>query len=667
MMKKVLYLSLLALFVYIVNLNAQISITPNKYFVSSGETLQVYVNINENQARDIYIALITPSNIIFSFEPDSNIDYGIKLYGTFSKLNKTIFKYKFDNIPESLSGEYSLVIASVPHGTNLSKYSFSKNELKFSKFVLRSSKKRNEQYLNSYLKHISDKDKSYIYSLYVARLISVPQPELYLQSDNLFIETIMATPGTKDWFLNKKVADIMPDIMFTNQSSSAFGDGESFSMSIVNLDNYKAVPDYKIYPDNYPFLNWFDRRFQPINFTLRSTKENNGEITYLEKAVILYFIKKYKDKIDKNKLFIIYTENSKAFLFDGNKFFDYNGKEVSKDAIDSSVELIFNENSVWYPLMDRDDSKNDTNLKQLIEKLELSNNTPFLEDIESKFIDEIKKNVNFTIFEQKELTRLLAQGADFGLINNMLGFIPDKLNSNFNYFQSLSFNTNYLRVVASFLSPYADMLADILLKDGYSAMSEEFHKFNTWGGESWMCCYTSYTIDEGFRMDIGTCKDLSVYGAAIMEVTGKIWLRLHGQWVENDPQKYMHFYIYVPQDKMFIDNGYSESSKELNSEYVMVGSPYSGSADYSHIDILTTSEGYAMFYFLENGNYATNWSITGTYTKEKLLELLKEIFENAEPKPTFVVVDSNFNAIGTLDYSKGIEIIEKEYKYLELP
>jgi hypothetical protein len=437
---------------------------------------------------------------------------------------------------------------------------------------------RNVKFLKDYLSEIENGDMRPVYALYAASLIGVPRPEIYLQAGRDFLDNISTVAGSAELF-NRNVAEIMP--------GEAFGaSGPAFSMNQI-FDTYEAVAYRDLLPDGYPFLPGFDERLLPLSALLRCEK-----VSFLEKASIVYFYLQEVGAVDPQDMFILYGADGGAWIWYDGQLYNHDFEPADIDSIDQDVVLVFNENYCWYPLMGRDDSAKDSLLAGIVQQLGAKNNNPLpprFDDVAS--LQEIIRSTFSLTADAEALDYLrLISGHNDSNSQNYYPSVADFVDE-YNHGYLLPLFREEIRTHANMLSPVSDYLSKFLKEKDWDGFEAAFHAHNQWGGETWGCCIHVYTVDVGWRLDVGTCHDLSSFAAAASEIAGLRWARIHGEDYAKGPD-YIHFYVYLYDEHMVIDNGYVDDPER---NVYLTHSPYSGDATYSALDILLDSQGLTLF------------------------------------------------------------------------
>ncbi|MDR7857685.1 copper amine oxidase N-terminal domain-containing protein [Tissierella sp.] len=197
----------------------------------------------------------------------------------------------------------------------------------------------------------------YKYGIYVSRSMAVKHPEIYLQADRLAYEKILRSqPGMKAYFENKtknfQERENLLSMIFSGTLSE-----DSLLWSDIDVKEFEKM-DYKEFYSGQPILNYIDIRMYGLATALQP---NDMKMVPINMAEIVYFQEK---DIKKNNPYILMTERGNAYVWSDNKLLECNGIESSQ--ISEKVVLIYNEDYVWYPLMDRDDTNKDDTIDSLV-------------------------------------------------------------------------------------------------------------------------------------------------------------------------------------------------------------------------------------------------------------------------------------------------------------
>ena len=630
------------------------------------EPFRVFVEASYEEAKDIYVALYNSSRGLLLFiAPDGLITRTPRSYATSVRsLNETVLDLTLEQVTPELIGEWYVLAAAVPSGQSVYSIHYTPETFQAVRVRVRQAPERNTVYLSRYLQELQAGTISYLAGVYNDRLLSVYHPEVYLQADDLFLRFLSLVEGSA-WFY-----DTPPDQISSLYDFLPREGKPSFSMDMVDLSLYEAVDEYEVYPEPVPYLNWFDRRVMPIHFILKAQKRFGLNVTPIEKAFLVYFRHKYVDKSNPDRLFIAYSLDGSAYIIDSDKVYDFNGKETSH--ITKPVVLVFNERSAFFPLMSRDDRDKDPNLAKAVSLIGADEDPipilGLLSDFERQAIEVLKETTGHLTDIKKEIVRVAASNIEYLFVQRLYeeGIfsqadpIPGKT------YEATLF---HFRTIGSSLSPFSDHLAQILKRDGYQTMSEEFLKFNQWGGETVSVESVSYTIDIGFRADVGSCKDLSTYAAAALEVAGKDWYRLRGI-VYDGTITAAHFYVYVPDDEAFMDNGHYIDGSLYGYRFALGGVPNAGLPFLTNFsfDRLETPDGFAFFWLADDTMPSGAY---GDYSLSKFQSLMQLIYQQANPKPVFNIFtyydgDSTFTkVIATIPFEEGLaRILEMYQRYV---
>ncbi|HBN96074.1 MAG TPA: hypothetical protein DDZ66_07220 [Firmicutes bacterium] len=230
-------------------------------------------------------------------------------------------------------------------------------------------------------------DPAYKYAIYQSRTIAVKHPEIYLQADALFNEILTSEKNMGAYYLNR-TQDLMRQEEEYREIQHKGGDG--FKWSSFSIENHNPV-GYKEMYHTEAFMPFIDIR---LHFMGSSLKGTDWQATPLSMAEFLYF----QNGAKKNS-FLIVTGKGTAYLysppglFSKEKLVRYDGEETEQ--IEETVVLIFNEDYVWYPLMDRDDRNESTRLLKLVETYAEEGQVPKLTAVEKGIVEKLRQHTGF--------------------------------------------------------------------------------------------------------------------------------------------------------------------------------------------------------------------------------------------------------------------------------
>lgn len=410
----------------------------------------------------------------------------------------------------------------------------------------------------------------YKYGVYSSRIIAVKNPEVYLQGDMLFAKHITSQAGYAKAYLEE-----VPSRYFR-----AFSEGipkeSAFDFNQVDFSKYQIVSTDEIFGLEMSSFEFLDERISPIHTVLKVKT-----ITSLEGANLIY-IKKRIEGSPLDETFIIFTKDKAGYVKSRDKYFDCLGKEVEEKVIKDPV-LVFNEQSVWYPLMERDDSEKDIKLKELVKSIITANSFPRLNSMENELVDKLKVVSVLNSWESKTLASLYSVHYDGSIRTNnsemskqlksaLGGFYPGKTN--------VFINTLIMKI-GDYLSPRTAYLSSLITNtnpDGLKKIEEIYlnsigtekvylKEFSAWG-HTWPCTLIENNIDDSFRTKGGHCVSQAINQSAILDLAGEehMFVTLIGNY-----GKYNHSIVILPQYSLSYDNGrliQQEYYKKINEKLV---------------------------------------------------------------------------------------------------
>ena len=397
-------------------------------------------------------------------------------------------------------------------------------------------------------------DPYYRYSFYASRVLAVYHPEVYLRADRMFVRAVDKVP------LTQKV--IKGYIKRTET--------RVFNLDEIDLSGYQPLSLEEFYEGLFihPFL---DRRALSLSSALRQFDPveerivDQDRITQLNKALLYYTVSK---NVSDAPLYLIYCDNENTYIScDGTIIW---AETLEEAPIIGNPVLIFNEESVWYPLMGRDDTGKDPLLKDVVANVSTSIQTPALNPFEESLIKNLiqitkldgedqvamatlsalKASVYYGVEEyttNEEVARIWMQvfpgmdtSAFFTIIPAPYGGVDSAI------------LTEIIRR-GNYLSPFTAHLASSGGEVGAASMRAlSTHYYDM--GFRWCCLWTpgmqSLTIDEAFYTHSGTSPVHAYALASILDVAGIDNYVLHGY----DLGESTHQINYVPvYDVVFSD------------------------------------------------------------------------------------------------------------------
>lgn len=406
-------------------------------------------------------------------------------------------------------------------------------------------------------------DPYHKYGIYTSRVLAVYHPEVYLKADAMFLRAVN----------NKEIkSNVRRGRIYTPITST-------FEFDEVNLNAYEIVTISDFY-EGAPTLPYVDQRAFSLASTLRRLNVeqkyivDQDKITQLNKA-ILYYLRE-----NTRNIYLIYCDNENAYIHhDGTLLHAETLKEAS---IVGNPILIFNEDNVWYPLMGRDDTNEDTILKDLVETYATDIQTPELTSFEESLIEDLRIVTQLSDEDQYVLALLSASrtytyseynkewlqtggGPDDYITNDEVGekwlkIFPDMDTPTFfttippHPFGGVDFAIiNEITKRGNYLSPLTARLAHTALTDSEGNMAALSRSYQDMG-YSWSALWTlgmqTYTIDETVYTGAGTCQVHGYNIASVLDVAGIDNYILHGYEIGYST----HVINYVPgYDVVFTD------------------------------------------------------------------------------------------------------------------
>lgn len=474
------------------------------------------------------------------------------------------------------------------------------------------------------------------YGIYVSRTLAVTHPEIYLKADGLFVKAATTNKGFKKAFDIKDVHDLYlfrPD--FT---------GPPFSFDDVDFAGYTIIESHDCYPHGYAVLPFFDRRVLPIASTLKSAAH---EITQLELGVQYYFACK------KENMYLIYCDNENTYVYNDNLIWMKTLEEPEE--IEGNPILIFNEQYVWYPLMERDDSSKDNLLKELVSTYTKEVTTPLLTDFEKELLPKLKQ-VTALPSDYEEDTALIFtmrpcwEFNSYAHSNSFDNVVKSR--ADLTAFDLELFSRPFL-THANYLSPITAYLAAVTKEyTGEEKIEELLAEYvkhastpnvNYAHGHVWFCNFVEQTVEESYTTKGGHCIVQACNIAAVLDLVGigSYWLQGYSGDIH-----FIHDWLYIPEFGIVVSNGaimHYEGTVLFHS---------TGMISLNQIDFVGFKDKWAFFRDLR---------LRGTMSPGELIEVLTEL-EGFHHDHIQILTDSGEG----VSYKEFITLLQEQQNGLDL-
>ena len=450
-----------------------------------------------------------------------------------------------------------------------------------------------DEHIRGFEKVIAKSEKSnlYKYGIYSSRIMAVKNPEIYLQGDMLFAHLITNEYGYKQAYETGVLLE------------GKGGWSPPFSFKLLDFDQKNIISNEKIFNIKYPVFNFLDTRLSSIHTTLKL-----NSITSLEAANLIY-LKERMNGSPLCKTYLIFTKEGKRFVYSKGNFYNAENKIINKEKINNPI-LIFNEDSVWYPLMDRDDTDKNKRLRFLVNKLATEQNLPQMSSIERSLIVNLMR-VSQISDTNKPLSVLSAVHASSSFKLSLNKYRNKWFQKNINIKDSLlqkylgSKLSLLVMKIGNYLSPNTAYLSSLIDKNNLNLneISKEYLKYvgggtkgrsDAWG-LTWYRGVIENNIDNSYRTKGGRCLSQAVNLSSVLDMKGINNIFVHIEFFIKNKEAPHHAIVLIPTHNNTFDNGRLLSYKDYKSyrEYkinkIML---YSGVKNNTIISFNPTSIGY---------------------------------------------------------------------------
>lgn len=377
------------------------------------------------------------------------------------------------------------------------------------------------------------------YALYASRTLAVKHPDVYLVGDNAFYEGAQKINGFRESYDEPTALGWCHmhsghEFFEKGEDYKGIPDGKPLLFGDLKLDKYRPTQARRIYPE--PYLPLIDYRLGPLALTL---KTEGKVVTSLELAEMIYFQAKATG-VDVDHLFLILCDDEEAYLVNGGNLISVrSGSFVS--SMSGNPVLIFNEASVWYPMMARDDRAQNGPLREVVNRFVKRETEPAADEWDLALID-VLKDVSAldddAKFRMAALASVRAGGWRFHPYARLWkGFVPEE-DLDIDISRRLGLIREFDRLANS-VSPATAYLIGVMgdgtIEERLRRLSREYllntgvvreaeahgwkkaWRLESWG-HLWPCGLMEHTIDDAFRSRTGHCVSQAHMIAGVLEM-----------------------------------------------------------------------------------------------------------------------------------------------------
>lgn len=203
----------------------------------------------------------------------------------------------------------------------------------------------------------SQDDPAVLYGFYAYRTIAVPNPEIYLRADSVFLDIIGHIPGSSAAYRGANVRDLE----FYRRLKRREGRGASFSI-LVWSPELDSVDDRGVVPDG---ISWLDRRLPSAAVLLHGPVERLSTA----EAAALRYAQYRRSGASTDSVFVIIDTAGTGYYAIGARVFSPSRSQPLTDLSEIAPTLVFNERAVFYPMLGRDDRERSPGLMHLVSRL----------------------------------------------------------------------------------------------------------------------------------------------------------------------------------------------------------------------------------------------------------------------------------------------------------
>ncbi len=466
------------------------------------------------------------------------------------------------------------------------------------------------------------------YAIYASRILAVKCPEVYLQGDALFLRQIMTADGYRKVYLIENIHD--------TRFRDTFLSGLSFSFKDVEFETYEIVSSSQLYPENHPLFTYLDKRLFPVSTTLK-TWEN--KITQLELGEQFYFSLK-ENRGFAGALYIIYCDNGETYLYDNGELIWM--KDLTKtEVINGNPVLILNEENVWYPLMERDDTTRDPMLNHIVEEYSTNVRIPQLTEFEENALEILKQVTELDDENQVLMATIVAAHTEattrwplenYHEFEAAWGELGIPLHAH-GVFQEIYKRADHLSPITAYLAWISgghegkDKI-EVITGEYLKQAGSPTHDYEFAHGHIWNCMLVGKTIGESYRTRAGHCVWQAANISSVLDA-----LNIKNYIIQIFYHNFHHV-VYLPRYDLIVSNGAVFTEIENKPPYLAINF-ISSEGKWSHprlntyVGTLSPEESINVLNFLK-GKIDENVDIRGiegTYSFASYSELISGLRE----------------------------------------
>ena len=386
-------------------------------------------------------------------------------------------------------------------------------------------------------------------AIYTSGTLSVRHPEVYLLGAAWFVEGARTIKGFKECYEDPTPlgwCHMEYGHTFFGQSAPAPGlktggytgisEGSELSLASIDLSKYRLTDAMRIYPE--PFSPWIDQRLVPLPVALKT----EGRVVSCLELAVMYFFQARERLAAGEPHYILYCDDEEAYIYSPDGLFSARANTAVQRPSGNPI-LIFDDESVWYPLMKRDDTGSSSALAHLVSKYATTTTRPSMDEWEAAQVKKMETASAFQTEDQKHLAALAAMRANGWSFHPFARawsrFVPDS-DFTLDISRRLCIVREFDRLANS-VSPATAHLCSLAQASG-PTMEEKMRtlssrylrytglvrdkaargwkpewRLEAWG-HLWPCGLMEHTIDDAFRSRTGHCVSQAHMIAAVLEM-----------------------------------------------------------------------------------------------------------------------------------------------------
>lgn len=229
----------------------------------------------------------------------------------------------------------------------------------------------------------------YKYAIYASRSLVVKNPEFYLQGDGIFNRLLTTGANMRLYYEERNPNPSIREQRYREIAVMRSKRANRFDWDDFDITKHQLI-DYQDIYGAESFLPFVDIRLYHLGTALLGW---NYQAPPLSMAQFVYF--RFQGDRNFRNPYLAVTGDGTGYVAanhrrDGLQLYNYHGEAMT--TAPDNIILVFDDKSVWYPLMERDDTGKDRNLRAVVDTFTTENNLPMLTAAEEEIVRLLRDN-----------------------------------------------------------------------------------------------------------------------------------------------------------------------------------------------------------------------------------------------------------------------------------